>query len=380
MEQLTTRPTAAPGQGAAGTESSGFPGVVPGSLPLAPEAREFFNYLLDVRLLSPLTVATLLEKSGEKLGELENPDALGNALVDAGLLTRYQFDRLQTGNTHGLVLGSYRVLDRLGVGAMGVVYLAEHSLMKRRAAVKVLPVNGDYPADLLERFYGEIRVLADLHHPNIVTAYDAGEVPAAGPRMPPLVYLVMEYISGGDLERYVRQHGPATIGQACEWIRQAACGLQEAHDQHVIHRDIKPSNLLLNARGQIKVVDFGLVRHLSSRLTNPRALLGTVEFMPPEQSCDPSQVGAQADIYGLGASLLWLLTGEPPHPPAPTVAAALKALQHNPPRRLRELRPGTPEALDALIDQMLDPEPANRPATPADVMQAILPFADRGEL
>jgi serine/threonine protein kinase len=354
--------------------SAGFPGVLPESANLAPEAREFLRYLLEVRLLAPVAVPAFLERHAHDLGGLTSAESLGQVLVEEGLLTGYQFDRVQSGNTHGLVLGSYRVLDRLGLGSMGVVFLAEHALMKRRAAVKVLPVNGDYPADLLERFYGEIRVLADLHHSNIVMAYDAGEVPAAGPRMPPLVYLVMELVPGGDLEKHVRLHGPAGVGQACAWIRQAACGLQEAHHHAVIHRDIKPSNLLLTARGQVKVVDFGLVRHLSSRLTNPRALLGTVEFMAPEQSLDPSKVGAEADTYGLGASLLWLLTGETPYPPAATVAAALKALQHDRPRRLRELRPGTPEDLDALINRMLDPEPTSRPA-PAAVMEVLAPYA-----
>src|SRR5208283_2858335 len=142
------------------------------------------------------------------------------------------------------------------------------------------------PAGVRERFYSEMRVLADLHHPHIVTAHDAGELDPAGPGMPGLVYLVMEVVPGGDLEEYVLKHGPLSIPQACEWIRQAACGLQEAHDRHLIHRDIKPSNLLLTARNQVKVVDFGLARQFCSRLTDPCSLLGSIEFMPPEQSHD----------------------------------------------------------------------------------------------
>src|SRR5205807_4398719 len=131
----------------------------------------------------------------------------------------------------------------------------------------------------------------------IVTAHDAGELFPSAPRMPALLYLVMELVDGGDLERHVMEHGRVDIPQGCDWIRQAACGLQEAHDHHLIHRDVKPSNLLMTRQGQVKVVDFGLARQFCSRLTSPRALLGTIEFMAPEQSRDPSLVNASADIY-----------------------------------------------------------------------------------
>ncbi len=153
---------------------------------------------------------------------------------------------------------------------MGVVFLAEHYLMKRRVAIKVLPVDDSCAQTLLDRFYSEILVLAELHHPNIVMAYDAGELLPSGPRMPALLSLVMEFVDGGDLEQHVMEHGRADIPQGCDWIRQAACGLQEAHDHHLIHRDFKPSNLLLTRQGQVKLVDFGLVRQFSSVMTSPR--------------------------------------------------------------------------------------------------------------
>jgi response regulator RpfG family c-di-GMP phosphodiesterase len=220
-------------------------------------------------------------------------------------------------------------------------------------------------------------VLADLHHANIVTAYDAGELLPSGPRMPPLLYLVMELVDGGDLEHYVMEHGRVSIPQGCDWIRQAACGLQEAHDHHLIHRDVKPSNLLLNRQGQVKLVDFGLVRQFSSVLTNPRVLLGSVEFMSPEQSLDPTLVGAQSDIYGLGASLFWFLTGELPFPKSKSLASALRALQQEKPRRLGSLRPDAPQELDDLINQMLDPDPSRRPTLPITIMNALTPFCTR---
>src|SRR5258707_937190 len=136
--------------------------------------------------------------------------------------------------------------------------------------------------------------------PTTVRALDAGGTARPGPGLPPLIYLVMELVEGGALDRHVRQLGPLPQGGACDYIRQAAAGLQAAHDRHLIHRDLKPSNLLLTPGRQVKVVDFGLARQFSSRLTDPRALLGSVEFMPPEQSHDPSLVGKEADVYGLG--------------------------------------------------------------------------------
>src|SRR5262249_22583223 len=139
--------------------------------------------------------------------------------------------------------------------------------------------------------------------------------------------------------------------------------------------DIKPSNLLLTDDQQVKLVDFGLVRQFSSRLTDPGVLLGTVEYMSPEQSCDPSSVGSQADIYGLGATLFWLLTGEPPYPRGRTLADSLRLLQNTSPRRLRALMPNAPEELDALVARMLHRDPTRRPALPLTIMNALAPFA-----
>jgi response regulator RpfG family c-di-GMP phosphodiesterase len=341
---------------------------------LPPEARAFLEKLIRLQLISSTAAERFLQQTSDQLAEYTTGEMLGGALVQGGLLTEYQLDRALAGTTHGLILGNHRVLSRLGSGAMGVVLLAEHMLLKRRAAVKVLPVDEDCPSALLERFYSEMRVLADLHHPNIVLAYDAGHLAAAGPNMPTMLYFVMELVSGGDLERYVLQNGPVSVPQACEWIRQAACGLQEAHDRHLIHRDIKPSNLLLTEQGQVKLVDFGLARQFCSRLTDPRALLGTLEYMAPEQSFDPSAVDAPADIYGLGATLFGLLTGETPYPSVRSIAESLRLLQKGQPRRLRELRPEIPEELEALVDQMLQRDPARRPTLPITVMNALLPF------
>jgi response regulator RpfG family c-di-GMP phosphodiesterase/serine/threonine protein kinase len=338
------------------------------------EARSFLDKVVKLPLLAESIVDQFLHERVSRLGSYTTGADMGQALVQAGLLTSYQVGRVLAGSTHGLVLGNYRVLETLGRGGMGVVFLAEHGLMKRRVAVKVLPVDDDCPSSLRQRFYAEMRVQAELCHPHIALAFDAGEVRPDDSTLPELIYLVMELVEGGDLERLVVDYGPCQFTTACNYIHQAACGLQAAHDRHLIHRDVKPSNILLSSSGQVKLVDFGLARQFCSKLTDPRVLLGSLEFMPPEQSHDPSAVGQEADIYGLGATLFWLLTGEPPYPPARTVGAAIRTLQQQPPRRLRELRPDTPEALDVLVAQMMDRNPQRRPPTPLAVMNALTPF------
>jgi response regulator RpfG family c-di-GMP phosphodiesterase/serine/threonine protein kinase len=381
--------------------------------PLAPSSTAFLDNLVQRGILSADEREAFLADRIDRLREYTSEERLGQALLQAGLLSPYQLDRIMAGSIHGLVLGNYRVLEELGRGGMGVVYLAEHRLMKRRVAVKVLPVDDDCPAAVRTRFFAEMRVLSELSHPNVVLAFDAGESPGDGAlsgslrssaasagledsasRMPlphsgpPLLYLVTELVEGGDLEKYVVNHGLCSVSEACRYIRQAAAGLQAAHDRHLVHRDIKPSNLLLavvsggsspltthhSPLTQVKLVDFGLARQFSSRLTDQRALLGSVEFMPPEQSHDPSSVGKEADIYSLGATLFWLLTGEGPFPYTAHIGQALRMLQQQEPRRLRSLRPDVPAALDAVVAQMLDRNPMRRPASAVAVMNALRPF------
>jgi response regulator RpfG family c-di-GMP phosphodiesterase len=337
-------------------------------------ARALLEQLANSKIVEPVLIDSFLRDRAERLAEYTTEDRIGRALVHAGLLTPYQLERILGGDARSLILGNYRVLEGLGSGGMGVVYRAEHLLMRRRVAVKVLPVDDDCPVAVRQRFYGEMRLLAELNHPNIVLAFDAGEIEPVGPDMPGQVYLVMEVVDGGDLERLVVKHGRCDIARGCDFVRQAAGGLQAAHDRHLIHRDLKPSNLLLTSVGQVKLVDFGLARQFCSRLTDPRALLGSVEFMAPEQSHDPSAVGKEADIYGLGATLFWLLTGEAPYPFTPCVSAALRALQQEEPRRLRDLRPDVPDELDQLVSRLLDRNPARRPVLPVAVAHALTPF------
>src|SRR5437868_5526468 len=230
--------------GASNTPASTLPAI----------AEAFLDKLLRLRLLSPHGAQKFLVEQGDHLQDYANADQLAGALINAGLLTNYQYERIVAGTTHGLVLGNHKVLDRLGAGGMGVVFLAEHLFLNRCEAIKVLPVDDDFPAPMLARFYSEMQVLAELRHPNVVAAYDAGQVPGPSPGLPTLLYLAMELVDGGDLEQHVIRNGPVPVAQACEWIRQACLGMQEAHDHNLIHRDIKPSNLLLTREQQVKIV------------------------------------------------------------------------------------------------------------------------------
>jgi response regulator RpfG family c-di-GMP phosphodiesterase/tRNA A-37 threonylcarbamoyl transferase component Bud32 len=350
-------------------------GVTPSS-PLPAVSAAFIDALVDHGVLDTRERETFLSEHIDRLREYTSQEKLGHALIQAGLLNAYQLEQALTGGARQLVLGNYRVLQELGKGGMGVVYLAEHRLMKRRVAIKAVPTDDECPPAIRHRFLAEMRVLAELSHPNIVLALDAGEI-ANLEHATVLLYLVTEYVDGGDLEKHVTQKGVATIAEACNWIRQAAAGLQAAHDQHLVHRDLKPSNLLLTSLGQVKLVDFGLVRQFSSRLTDPRALLGSLEFMPPEQSHDPSSVGKEADIYSLGATLFWLLTGEAPYPYRSSTAQSIRMLQQEQPRRLQMLRADVPEELDELVAKMLDRNPTRRPSSPLAVINALHSFGSQ---
>jgi len=338
--------------------------------------RPIVEELVKLQLVSAPQLKDLFARYADRIGELTTREKFGNALVGANLLTAYQLGRIMAGQTHGLVLGNYRVLERIGSGTVGVVFLGQHAMLHRRVAIKVIPSDESFSPDILERFHSEMRVLAHLDHPHIVVAYDGGVVNPPESGLPPLHYLVMEHVAGGDLENYVYKiNAPLPIAQGCEWMRQAAAGLQEAHDHHLIHRDLKPSNLLLTADQQVKLVDFGLAKQFSSTLTKRGSLLGSLEFMAPEQSLDPTAVAGPADIYGLGATMFWLLTGQTPFPVTQSLVDMMRNLQNGRPRRMREFRPEIPQELDELVNRMMARDPDQRPALPITVMNALSKFA-----
>ena len=303
----------------------------------------------------------------------DGADAVADALVADGLLTKFHAKHLLAGRARGFVLGPYRVLDQIGAGGMGVVFLAEHATLKRKVAIKVLPQQRAKDAELLERFYREARIVATLDHPNVVRAYDAS---AAGNAH----FLVMEYVPGENLEAVVRKRGPLPPGEAASLIVQAAHGLQHAHDKGLVHRDIKPGNLLLAPDGQVKVLDLGLARFFAAdapddnltRNLGDGAVLGTADYIAPEQALDSHDVDGRADMYSLGATFYFLLAGKAPFA-ASTTTQKLLAHQIKEPPSLTTMK----RDLAAVVRMMMAKKPEDRYQTMAELIAALEPFADR---
>lgn len=306
----------------------------------------------------------------------EEPKAIEH-LVKHGLLTRYQAQRIEAGTIFGLVLGSYRLLERLGAGGMAVVFKAEHSDLRHHVAVKVLPPTTKDDFALESRFFAEMRIVARLRHPNIVAATDAGRV-ANDDSNTVIRYLVMEYVPGQDLEDVVRKNGPMAQARACAIAYQMASALGETHKYGLVHRDIKPSNIMLTAEDQAKLLDFGLTRHFGNRMTMPGTILGTIDYMAPEQARDASTVDIRADIYGLGGTLYWLLTGKVPFPFHGNPVEALTRRLTAPAPSLRAVCPEMPANLEAVVAKMMALRPEERYPDPQSVMQALLPFVKAG--
>lgn len=310
------------------------------------------------------------------LADCRDADDMLRLLVDLGLLTDYQAGRIEAGTTFGLALGNYRILDRLGAGGMGVVFRAEHVVMRRVVAIKVLPFSPDHDPRLLRRFLTEIRAISQLQHPNIVGAIDAGTLSGPEGNGQTLHFFVMEYVPGLDLEEYVRANGPLSVPKACDLIHQVASALAEAHKHTLVHRDIKPSNILVTPEGQAKLLDFGLARTftLNSGVTEPGTLLGTLDYMAPEQVQNAHSVDIRADLYGVGGVLYWCLTGQAPFPFKGNLVQELATRINQPPPSVRIRRPEVAPDLDQIIQKMMAVNAEDRFATPQLVMRALLPF------
>ncbi len=333
--------------------------------------------LLDQAIIHPEEWGSLPIESRGHIECAKDLDALLSGLLELKLINNYQADRIRAGTLHGLVLGNYRVLGRIGSGGIGVVFEAEHVLMRRKVAIKVLPVHSTEEPDLTARFLREMRSVAQLDHPNIIAAFDAGISTRTQPGEPDLYYFVTELLTGHDLEQYIPIH-PVSVATACTIIYQVADALNEAHRHLLIHRDIKPSNIFITEAEHAKLLDFGLVRHLrSNALTTPDLILGTLEYMAPEQAFDPSRVDIRTDIFGLGATLFFALTGANALPVTGTLAESIERRKTQRPLSARSIRSEIPEELENLLNRMMAIRPEDRLATPQAVMHALLPFLDR---
>ena len=309
----------------------------------------------------------------ETEGQSADADTVLDALVKTQKVTAYQRQMFLEGKGNGLALGNYVILDKLGEGGMGQVFKARHRRMGRIVALKILPPWASSNPAAVQRFQREVEAASKLIHPNVVTAYDADE--AGGTH-----FLVMEFVEGIDLASLVERHGPLPVSQAVEYVLQAARGLEYAHSQGIIHRDIKPSNLLLNKQGVVKILDLGLVRFQelsedgrtvsADGLTKTGQIMGTVDFMAPEQSLDAKRVDHRADIYSLGCTLFYLLTGKPLYE-GETLVEKILAHRQKPVPSLQSFRPDVPQALDFVFKKMVAKRPEQRYQSMAEVIREL---------
>jgi hypothetical protein len=281
-----------------------------------------------------------------------------------GWLTVYQAGHLRRGPGERLVVGPYVILEPLGGGGMGQVFRARHRLLERVAALKRIHPDHQSNPRLAQRFLHEVRAVAALAHPNIVTVYDFYQ---EGDEL----YLAMEVIPGTDLHSHVDRHGPLPIALACDYTYQACLGLQHAHGRGVVHRDIKPRNLIVSPDGRVKIIDFGLARRdFDSTITSPNVRLGTRDYMAPEQADQSHEADGRADIYSLGCTLYHLLAGRPPfahlHP-----EERLDAHRTRQPPRIEQARPDVPRTLAVVLRRMMERRPEDRYQRAAEVAEAL---------
>jgi serine/threonine protein kinase len=330
----------------------------------------FLSLVRQSGLLDPEVLKRHLKELQDRSVNFTDSAALAAALVERNALTRWQADKILIGKHKGFFLGKYRLLSHLGKGGMSSVYLAEHVLMRRRVAIKVLPQGRVDDSSYLQRFHREAQAVAALDHRNIVRAYDVDQEGAVH-------FLVMEFVPGQSLQELVQRGGVVSPVVAAEYIRQAAEGLAAAHKAGLVHRDIKPGNLLVDEKGTVKLLDLGLARFSSdgddaSSLTiaNEEKVLGTADYLAPEQALDSHLVDARADLYSLGGTLYFLLVGNPPFPEG-SVAQRLMAHQTRDPVAVRVKRPEVPESLAAIVEKLMKKRADDRYQTAKEASAAL---------
>lgn len=333
-------------------------------------------------LVEPETLDSLIAEAAGQGKPFETAAALADALVEADLVTRWQVDKLLKGKYRGFMLGRYQLKELLGKGEMSSVYLAEHVRMKRRCAIKVLPSHKVRETSYLGRFHREAEAVAKLDHPNIVRAYDVDMEEEAGTE---IHFLVMEYVVGKSLEKTVQDRGQFSIIEAADSIRQAAAGVAHAHDAELIHRDIKPGNLLIDKSGVVKLLDLGLARFFKDQdqesltIKHDEKVLGTADYLAPEQAVDSHAVDERADIYALGCTLFFALAGRPPFVDG-TLVQRLLAHQTQAPPPIMELREDCPPELAAILEKAMAKSPDERFQTARELEQALAGFlVDHGD-
>jgi serine/threonine protein kinase len=296
---------------------------------------------------------------------------MASLLVEGGVLTNYQAAQLLKGKQDGFYIGLFKILERLGFGAVSNVYLCERPVTHARVAIKVMAQLQAVDPTVLTRFYREARASGQLVHPNIVRSHDVDKGEQGH-------FIVMDFVEGSSIQDIIHQFGPMDINRAAHYIRQAATGLEYANQKSLVHRDINPGNLLIDRQGTVKILDMGLARFLEDegKVLTQGVVLGTPEYLAPEQALDSHNVDTRADVYGLGATFYYMLTGQPPYAEEKSVAKKFLAKQGRDPQPIREIRPEVPVELVMVVEQMMARDLNRRFRSPAAVAQALTPWTE----
>lgn len=339
-------------------------------MPPSVKCGEFLDTVRSSGVLDDKALDTFLQDNPDLP---DDPAKVADLLVQAGLMTRFQTEMLKK-KVKLVINGKYKLLDQLGAGGMGAVFLCEHKIMRRRVAIKVLPNSVAKDPSAVERFHREARACAALDHPNICRAHDVDQDGK-------MHFLVIEYIEGASLQSIIAKEGPMDVKRAADCIRQAALGLQHAHESGLVHRDIKPANILLDKKGNVKILDMGLALFFQDNNDNitkqfdSSSVLGTADYLAPEQGIDSHSVDIRADIYALGLSFFFLLTRQSAYGEG-TVTQKLLWHQMKQPKAVRELAPNVPAEVEAIIMKMIAKKPEDRYQTPQELADALKPWAE----
>jgi eukaryotic-like serine/threonine-protein kinase len=362
------------------------PGCSPGH---APNAREFVEGAGTMSTKPDITFLERIRRSGlvsqdtllplwqwlETRGvDLDNDKAVADTLVELEVLTGWQAEKLLEGKYKGFFLGSFRLLRPLGRGTKSAVFMAQHAMVGRPCAIKILPyLSIRQDSTVLKQFYVQAQAMAVMDHWNIVRAYDVNKETKDGRE---LHCLVMEFVDGRDLQTLVREEGVLDYVRAADYLRQTANGLSHVHKRRLVHRKIEPANLMVDKRGVVKIVDFGNAVFLGDTPQAPpppgdnKTPPGTADCLSPEQAWNRHTADQREDIYGLGCTAYFLLTGRPPFP-AGTAGELTAAHRLEVPQPIQNMRPDAPPGLIAIIDRMMARQPDERVQTAAEIAKLL---------